>query len=67
MNIVAQIRTRIKLMGWSYVARKSGVERPTLWRAFGDGCCPNRSPTLTTLNAVLPVIGLELEIREVRR
>ncbi len=60
MSILPAIREAIERVGWSRTAELSGVRRETLHRAFGEN--GRGHPTLTTIEKVLPVIGLELSI-----
>jgi probable addiction module antidote protein len=45
--------------GLSQLARETGIKRQTLNKSFG----PQGNPTLETLLAVLPALGLELDFR----
>jgi probable addiction module antidote protein len=45
--------------GLSQLARETGIKRQTLNKSFG----PQGNPTLETLMAVLPVLGLEIDFR----
>jgi DNA-binding phage protein len=70
VNVVGEIRTAIERQGWSETARRSGISRVTLHRAFGDTrrkAAVNAGPSLATIERVLPSIGLELAVREVVR
>lgn len=62
---VAFIRARIETVGWSETARRSGLHRCHLHRAFGANRRGSGLPTLRTLTALLPVLGLELTVREI--
>lgn len=53
-----QLRAAIKQIGWSETARRSGCDRVTLHRAFG----PRGNPKLSTIVAVLPVVGLNISL-----
>lgn len=68
MNVLEQIRDAIERQGWSETARRSGITRTTLHRAFGDTRrkhCVSARPSFTTIERVLPHVGLELAAREV--
>jgi probable addiction module antidote protein len=45
--------------GLSQLARETGIKRQTLNKSFG----PQGNPTLETLMAVLPALGLEIDFR----
>jgi probable addiction module antidote protein len=45
--------------GLSQLARETGIKRQTLNKSFG----PHGNPTLETLMAVLPALGLEIDFR----
>jgi DNA-binding phage protein len=64
-EILDRIREEIEARGWSKVAEQSGVDRVNLHRVFG----PNGRgrPNMTTLERVLPHLGLELQVTEARR
>lgn len=63
-QICLAIGSALKAHNISDVARKSGLQRPTIYRAFaGKGACPN----LTTVIAVLSAIGLKLKVTAERR
>lgn len=65
-EIIAKIREGIVRIGWSETARRSGINRVTLYRTFGNmrtlckGPRGPQGPSLETILAVLPVIGLRL-------
>lgn len=58
MSVIPQIREAIEREGWSKTADRSGVDRVTLHRCFGKN--GRGHPTLTTVERVLPHVGLEL-------
>jgi DNA-binding phage protein len=53
-----ELRPRIAEVGWTAMARLSGVERASLHRAFRH----NGKPNLDTINKVLPHVGLRLTL-----
>lgn len=61
-EIVAKIRDGIARVGWSETARRTNIARAQLWRNFKEG----GNPKLETIAAVLPHVGLELTVQEVR-
>jgi DNA-binding phage protein len=64
VNVVEQIRAAIERIGWSETARRSGVNRVTLHRCFGKN--GREHPTMTTIERVLPHIGLRIAVEEVQ-
>lgn len=46
--------------GFSQLERETGIKRQTLNKSFG----PSGNPTLETILAVLPKLGLDLDFRE---
>jgi DNA-binding phage protein len=64
VNLLAEIRAGIVRVGWSEVARRSGMHRITLHRCFGKN--GRGRPTLATIERVLPHIGLQLAIVEAK-
>lgn len=62
-GVVRMIGLAIERIGVCEVARLSGVDRVVLWRAFSKN--GRGHPTLTTIERVLPHVGLELAVREV--
>lgn len=65
MTVIAQIRAGIERLGWSEISRRSGVDRTCLHRVFGKN--GRGHPSLTTIERVLPHLGLELQVREIDR
>lgn len=63
--LIAIIRARIEVTGWSETARRCGMHRCHLHHTFGANRRGNSLPTLRTLIALLPAIGLELTVREI--
>lgn len=61
--MIEQIRAAIARVGWSETARRSGVDRVTLHRCFGNS--GNQNPKLATIEAVLPHVGLRLAVTEI--
>lgn len=47
--------------GWCELARRTGKDRAALWRAFQQ---EGNTPSLSTVLAVLPSLGLRLEVTE---
>lgn len=62
MNVLAKIRAGIERVGWSETARRSGVARSHLHRAFGAN--GRGGPSLNTIERVLPHVGLDLDVTE---
>ena len=62
-ELLAIVRSRVALHGWSATAREAGVDRANLHRALRHGS--ERPISLTTLLKVLPVVGLELTAKEI--
>ncbi len=62
MTVVEQIRAGIERLGWSETARRCGVDRTQLHRAFGHN--PRKGTSLRTIERVLPALGLELTVKE---
>ena len=65
MTIVDQIRERITAMGWSEASRRSGVDRTHLHRAFGNR--PRKNVALSTIERILPTLGLKLTLTELEQ
>lgn len=61
--VVAAPRAAIVRTGWSETARRCGLDRTSLHRAFRANPS-TRSPNLGTVAAVALALGLELTIRE---
>lgn len=61
-EFLATVRARIQSVGWSETARRSGINRVTLHRCFGERA--RNDPGLETIVAVLPHVGLELAATE---
>lgn len=59
----AAIGSTVKLHGASEIARKAGIERPSIYRAFGSAGSPN----FTTLVRVLDAMGLRLKVTRGRK
>lgn len=57
--IVDLIRSEIMKVGWSETARRSGVNRSTLWRTFRWGA--DRVPSFYILAQVACTLGVRLE------
>jgi probable addiction module antidote protein len=57
-KVCATIGSAIKLQNASDIARKAGIERPSVYRSFG----PTGSPNFTTAVRVLDAMGLRLKI-----
>jgi len=60
VTVLSDIRAAITAMGWSETARRSGVDRVTLHRVFGEN--GRGHPTLETIERVLPTLGLNLVV-----
>lgn len=59
--ICALVRSEIVRVGWSEIARRSGMDRTALHRAFppkGD-----RNPSFRTMTSVADAVGLEFTVR----
>jgi DNA-binding phage protein len=59
--ICARLRTEIIRTGWSETARRSGVERAALHRAFMGG--GKRVPSFQTIASVAQALGLEFSLQ----
>ena len=59
--IVNLLREEIERVGWSEVARRSGIERTALHRAFQAR--RGRAPAFTTVMFVAEALGVKLEAR----
>jgi len=59
----AAIGSAVKLHNASEIARKAGIERPSIYRAFG----PAGSPNFTTVVRVLDAMGLQLKVTRGRK
>jgi DNA-binding phage protein len=57
----AEIVARVEALegGWCKASVLSGVERGQLWRAFKQ---PGRNPSLRTLMALAPAIGVKVTL-----
>jgi len=67
-DMIARIREAIVRVGWSETARRCGIDRVTLHRAFGTtpkvkGPRGPIGPSFDTVLAVLPAVGLKLIIK----
>jgi DNA-binding phage protein len=60
MGVVRDIGLAIEGRGWKRTAQESGVDRCALHRAFGRH--GRGHPTMTTINRVLPGLGLRLAV-----
>ncbi|HUN95230.1 MAG TPA: putative addiction module antidote protein [Bradyrhizobium sp.] len=58
----ATIGSAVKLHNASEIARKAGIERPSIYRAFGSAGSPNFS----TVVKVLAAMGLRLKVTKDR-
>jgi DNA-binding phage protein len=65
MSVVADIRAGIERVGWTETARRSGIDRGTLHRSFGKNA--RRIANLSTVERVVPHIGLALTVTEARQ
>jgi DNA-binding phage protein len=66
-QLVLVLREAIARVGWTETARRCGIDRVTLHRAFGTtpkvkGPRGPIGPSLDTVLAVLPAVGIELSI-----
>lgn len=57
-SVCAAIGSAVKLHNASEIARKAGIERPSIYRAFGSAGSPNFS----TVVKVLAAMGLRLNV-----
>lgn len=57
-RVCAAIGSAVKLHNASEIARKAGIERPSIYRAFGSAGSPNFS----TVVKVLAAMGLRLNV-----
>lgn len=64
-EVIAAIRAAIERIGWSETARRSGVERTHLHRSFGEN--GREWPSLSTIERVLPHLGLRLRVERVEQ
>lgn len=62
-KVCAAIGSAIKLHNASDIARKAGIERPSICRAFGSAGSPNFSTVLKVLGAM----GLQLKVAKGRK
>jgi DNA-binding phage protein len=60
VSVLDGMRAAIKRVGWSETARRSGVDRVTLHRVFGEG----GNPKLSTIEKVAPHVGVAITIGE---
>jgi DNA-binding phage protein len=65
VGIVRAIGQAIDERGWSETSLRSGVERCSLHRAFGAH--GRGHPTMTTIERVLPHVGLRLTVERVEQ
>jgi probable addiction module antidote protein len=63
-TISQAIGNAIRLHNVSDIATLAGIERPSVYRAFGSR---QQSPNLTTLLGVLKAMGFRLKVAELRR
>jgi len=64
MDAICQaIGTAAKMHNITDIAKKSGIERPSVYRAFAGG---GRYPNLTTVAKVLDAMGLRLQVTSKR-
>lgn len=61
-RVCAAIGSAVKLYNASEIARKAGIERPSIYRAFGSAGSPNFS----TVVKVLAAMGLRLNVTKGR-
>lgn len=61
--ICALVRREIVRTGWSETARRAGVERTALHRAFPPR--GQRNPSFVTFTNVAAAVGLEFTVRKV--
>lgn len=59
-GIIPEIRAGIERVGWTETARRSGLERTQLHRAFGKN--GRQCPSLATVERLLPHVGLRLAV-----
>lgn len=62
LAIFALLRVEIVRVGWSETARRCGIDRTALHRAFRDKPA-TRSPHFGTIMAVADALGLEFTVR----
>lgn len=62
-KVCAAIGSAVKLHNASEIARKAGIERPSIYRAFGSAGSPN----FLTVVKVLAAMGLRLKVTKDRR
>ena len=60
--ICQAIGEAVRLHNISDVAKMAGLERPSIYRAFGD----RQSPNLSTVLGVLKAIGFQLKVTQLR-
>ncbi|HVX79292.1 MAG TPA: addiction module antidote protein [Bradyrhizobium sp.] len=61
-EVCAAIGSAVRLHNASEIARKAGIERPSIYRAFG----PAGSPNFSTVLKVLGAMGLRLKVTRSR-
>jgi DNA-binding phage protein len=64
--ICARLRKAIIKTGWSETARRVGMDRTALHRAFAPHR-GNRTPSFVTISLVAQALGLKLTVYERRR
>jgi probable addiction module antidote protein len=63
LEVICQaIGEAVRLHNISDVARMAGLERPSIYRAFGG----RQSPNLSTVLGVLKAIGFQLKVTQLR-
>ena len=62
-KVCSAIRRTIKLHNATEIARQAGIERPSIYRAFGGEASPNFSTVLRVLGAM----GLKLKVTKRRK
>jgi DNA-binding phage protein len=60
--IIDMLREEIKRVGWSETARRSGLDRTSLHRAFQER--QHRFPSFVTVSLVAMALGVKLEARK---
>ena len=60
--VCSLVRREIIRVGWSETARRCGMDRTALHRAFPPAC--NRNPSFVTLTNVAAAVGLEFTVRK---
>lgn len=65
-ELIVLIRARVEQVGWSKAARLAGIDRCNLHRSLGPRSAQFPA-SLRTLQKLLPVLGLELTVKEINR